>query len=122
MVQYLATGGLEVKSDTKTLERQQHLDETVEMLMSIPADAPRGCWPEVTLEYPDELHDAFLDFPPAPEKRVLTYAMLSPKQRELVLRYSGLSPLPRSHIPHSCTGHTACSARRRSGWLLSCQL
>ena len=84
MVQHLPTGGIEVESDAKTLERQQNHDETVEMLMSIPPDATRGCWPEVTLEYPDELHDTFSDFPPAPEKRALTYEMLSPKQRELL--------------------------------------
>ena len=39
------------------------------------------------LEYPEELHDLFSDFPPAPEKRALTYEMLSPRQRELLYMF-----------------------------------
>ena len=33
-----------------------------------------------------------------------------------------LRPRPTCHIPHSCTAYTSCSAHRRSGWLLSCNL
>ena len=42
------------------------------------------CLLEVDLECPDEIHDLLVDYPPAPEKKSMTYEMLSDKQRELL--------------------------------------
>ena len=47
-------------------------------------DDASGCLLEVDLECPDELHDLLADYPPAPEKKNITYEMLSDKQRELL--------------------------------------
>ena len=47
-------------------------------------DGASGCLLEVDLECPDELHDLLADYPPAPEKKNITYEMLSDKQRELL--------------------------------------
>ena len=47
-------------------------------------DSASGCLLEVDLECPDELHDLLADYPPAPEKKNITYDMLSDKQRELL--------------------------------------
>ena len=46
-----------------------------------------GCMLEVDLECPEELHDLLVDYPPAPEKRSVTYDMLSDLQRELLGAY-----------------------------------
>ena len=87
MVQYLPTGGFVRENEAKIEKRKNNLSETAAEIMDIAPDARRGCALEVDLEFPDELHDLFADFPPAPEKRSLTYAMLSPKQRELLYAF-----------------------------------
>ena len=48
----------------------------------------KGCLLEVDLEIPDEIHDLLVDYPPAPEKKPITYEMLSEKQRELLGAYT----------------------------------
>ena len=87
MVQYLPTGEFVMENEAEIEKRNSNLSETVAEIMDIAPDATRGCALEVDLEFPDELHDLFADFPPAPEKRSLTYAMLSPKQRELLYAF-----------------------------------
>ena len=76
-----------MENEAKILKRKTDLCETVTQIMRIPSDAARGSAWEVDLDLPDELHDLFADFPLAPEKRALTYAMLSPKQRELLAMF-----------------------------------
>ena len=56
-----------------------------------PTDGDRGCLLEVDLECPDELHDLFIDYPPAPEKKEVTYRMLSDTQRQLLETYMDAS-------------------------------
>ena len=51
-------------------------------VMTIPDDHPIGYYLEVDLEYPEELHDAHVDYPLAPERMKVTGDMLSPKQLE----------------------------------------
>ena len=45
---------------------------------SVPADSPTGYVLEVDLEIPEELHDHFNHYPPAPEHMEITKDMLSP--------------------------------------------
>lgn len=47
----------------------------------------KGCLLEVDLDCPEELHDLLVDYPPAPEKKKVSYDMLSEKQRELLGTY-----------------------------------
>ena len=84
MVQYLPTGGFVMETETEIEKRKVNLPETTAELMYVAPDAARGCIVEADLDIPGELHDLFADFPLAPEKRALVYAMLSPKQRELL--------------------------------------
>ena len=51
------------------------------------ADGASGCLLEVDMDCPDELHDLLADYPPAPEKKNISYDMLSDKQRELLGTY-----------------------------------
>ena len=45
--------------------------------MSIGEKRPIGYFPEVDLEYPDELHELHIDYPVAPEKISVSSDMLS---------------------------------------------
>lgn len=47
-------------------------------------DTQQGFVLEVDLEYPPELHPSHSSFPLAPEKRVVSYELLSPYQKQLV--------------------------------------
>ena len=47
-------------------------------------DGVIGCLLEVDKDCPDELQDLLSDYPPAPEKKNISYDMLSDKQRELL--------------------------------------
>ena len=50
--------------------------------LNVPEDNPIGYILEVSIEYPEELHDAHNDLPLAPEHLHITDDMLSPFQRE----------------------------------------
>ena len=60
------------------------IDKTAADIINIASDAPRGCALEIDGDIPEELHEFLADYPPAAEKRSITYVMLSPKQRELL--------------------------------------
>jgi hypothetical protein len=84
MVQYLPTGNFLMEKEEQIAIRKNNLPETAAEIIDIAPDAARACKLEVDLDYPEELHDLFADFPLAPEKRAMTYAMLSPAQRQLL--------------------------------------
>ena len=77
MSQSLPTGGL-------TWEEEQ----TAFIPEAWPDDGERGCLLEVDMYCPLEKHDLFKDYPPAPEKKEITYEMLSDRQRELLAAYT----------------------------------
>ena len=52
-------------------------------VMSVEDDTDIGCFLEVDLEYPKELHDLHSDYPLAPEKMDISHEMLSPYQQQL---------------------------------------
>ena len=79
MSQYLPTGEYRWLSDDEVAAF--HLDAWAE-------NGAKGCLLEVDLEFPDKLHDLLVDYPPAPEKKPISYAMLSEKQRELLGAYT----------------------------------
>ena len=79
MSQYLPTGDYRWLSD----------DEVAAFQLDAWTDTgARGCLLEVDFEFPEELHDLLVDYPPAPEKKSISYAMLSEKQRELLGAYT----------------------------------
>ena len=78
MSQYLPTGEYRWMTDDEVAAFK--LDAWAE-------NDAKGCLLEVDLEIPDELHDLLVDYPPAPEKKPITYEMLSEKQRELLGTY-----------------------------------
>ena len=53
-------------------------DDITSKIQSIDVDSPIGYVLEVDLHYPSDLHDEHNDYPLAPEKLVVTEAMLSP--------------------------------------------
>ena len=61
------------KWETKTLDQIMYMNE----------NDSRGCFVEVDLEVPTELHDLMNDYPLAPEKKAVTYDMLSPFATDL---------------------------------------
>ena len=77
MSQPLPTGGL-------TWEEEQ----TDFVPEAWPDDGERGCLLEVDIHCPRELHDFFKDYPPAPEKKEISYDMLSDRQRELLAAFT----------------------------------
>ena len=66
MSQYLPTGEYRWLSDDEVAAFQ--LDAWAE-------NGAKGCLLEVDLDFPDELHDLLVDYPPAPEKKPITYEM-----------------------------------------------
>ena len=79
MSQYLPTGNYRWLSDGEVAVFQ--LDAWAE-------NGAKGCLLEVDLDFPDELHDLLVDYPPAPEKKPISYEMLSEKQRELLSSFT----------------------------------
>ena len=75
MIQHLPTGNYRWLSEKELQEFNLNAWED---------NGAKGCLLEVDLECPDELHDLLADYPPAPEKKNITYEMLSDKQRELL--------------------------------------
>ena len=53
-------------------------------LSKIQRDAARGYILEVDLDYPEQIHDQYEDYPLAPEKMSVKYDMLSPYQKEIL--------------------------------------
>ena len=79
MSQYLPTGAYRWLSD----------DEVAAFKLDAwDANGAKGCLLEVDLDFPDELHDLLVDYPPAPEKKPISYNMLSEKQRELLSSFT----------------------------------
>ena len=76
MSQYLPTGGF------KWLD-EKSLTEWVEFIKAQEDEQEQGCFLEVDLEYPEELHDTHDTFPCAPEKVSIEKDMLSNYQKEL---------------------------------------
>ena len=54
---------------------------------SISKKSPIGCLLEVDLEYPDELHTLHNDYPLAPEKLAIPYAILSGHCKKIADKY-----------------------------------
>ena len=55
--------------------------------MSISKKSPIGCFFEVDLEYPDELHELHNDYPLAPEKLAVSSDMLSKYCKKIADKY-----------------------------------
>ena len=73
-----------MESQEKYIPRKNVLSETVSKMMSLAPDSPLDCTSDVTVEYPFGLRDFFDEFLPVPVQPPITFAMLSPKQRELL--------------------------------------
>jgi len=74
MRQMLPVDGIKFQTDKEVLE----FDLTEKL-----ATDTKGYILEVDLDYPDELHDAYNDYPLAPESLIVTADMISPYGRAL---------------------------------------
>ena len=53
---------------------------TEKFIMDIPDDCEDGCFLEVDIDYPHEIHNLHNDYPLLPEQKLITHNMLSKKQ------------------------------------------
>ncbi len=73
MMEYLPYGDFKWEKVTQTL---------VQQILESPHDSEKGYIVQVSLEYPEDIHDFHQDYPLAPEKRIITEDMLSPFAKE----------------------------------------
>lgn len=79
------------------------VERTLEDILAIPEDAPIGCYVEVDLEYPEDLHDAHSDYPLAPETMAVPRELLGEYQMNLVNELGGKYTESIKLVPHLLT-------------------
>ena len=79
MSQTLPCGGFEWMSP-----KELHLKN----IMSIPKEGPKGCFVQVTLEYPQNLHNEHTDYPLAPVRMRVSYSDLLDYSKCLANKYN----------------------------------
>ncbi|XP_065193853.1 uncharacterized protein LOC135825046 [Sycon ciliatum] len=81
---------------------EEPTEELLDTILKSPIDSPRGYFLQVDLVVPEEVHDYLNDYPPAPERMIVTEDMMSPYQRTLIekLKVTGLN-VPKL-VPNLC--------------------
>ena len=78
------------------LNDSEWADDSVDIpkLLLTEEDSEWGYLAEVDIEFPDELHDYFKDYPPAPSEEIVQITDLSTDQVEIMVKL-GITSLPK---------------------------